>query len=256
MSKSKKGIAQVGYEIELNATSWVRESSIAKKLWVNFKTFTRLKEYNLDVKMSKEYYNTTIEFNFLKEEFNQNLHRNIKFFTESMIKKYSLTTYGMNPAFVWTHIHFFRSKLNSESTDKILKVVMGFILENIKDLSIYSVERIIRSHQLWGNYAIEHTIIAEILSDKLSTSFAYSGNSASRPKYRPVIHSPRSRTWKLRSTEIRLIPTEFVLNDKILILLDRLSTMKDIPNKDIPTLYNEFITHYLWQIKKNKTGTS
>jgi len=207
------------------------------------------------IKMSKEYYSSTIEFNFIKEEFNKNLHNKIKRFTNAMIKKFALDLFGTAPSFVWTHIHFFRSWLNNVNTDVILKIVLQFLLENIKELPILSIERIVCSHQLWGNYAVNNPIIAEILWSVLWREFSFSSNSATRPKYRPVFHSPRSSTWKLSSTEIRLIPTEFILNDKVLILINRLQSMSSIPNKDVPTLYTELITYYKWLLWKKKSAS-
>jgi hypothetical protein len=58
-----------------------------------------------------------------------------------------------------------------------------------------------------------------------------------------VLRSPRSTTGKMRSTEIRLIPTEFLLNDKILLFFKDLEEL-NIPNSDVPTLYNLIATHY------------
>lgn len=252
MKTMNQSTAQIGYEIELDSSRY-SETDIARRMKINFKEFIHNKKYNLSIKMSKEYYSSTIEFNFLKEKFTKNLHNKIKFFTKGVMKDYGLKVYWSSPSFVGTHIHFFRSNLHGEPTETILKIVMGFILENIDDLHLNSLQRIVTSHQLWGNYACNNTIIETILMDTLGLRFQYRENSASRPKYQPVIHSPRSRVGKLRSTEIRLIPTEFILNDKILVLLDRLSAMQDIPNKDIPTLYTELITHYKWLLDKKRT---
>jgi len=255
MTTNKNNITQVWYEIELNSRE-LSEQTIAMDLWLNFNTFKKIKWHSLMIKMSKEYYGSTIEFNFIKENFTKNLHKKIKKFTTDVMKKYSLTVYWNSPSFVWTHIHFFRSPLSNIEPDIILKIVMQFVLDNIDDLHIQSLERLICSHQLWWNYVHSNPIIKDILSSELWKWFAYPDQSRTRPKYRPVIHSPRSTTWKLRSTEIRFIPTEYIVNDKVLDLFDRLNSMSPMPNKDIPTLYTILITHYKWLLWiKNKPAS-
>ena len=248
---SEKNITHVWYEIELDSQNH-SETSIAKDLWLNFKTFESIKWHNLLIKMSKEYYWSTIEFNFAKEEFSSNLNKKVKKFTKFVMNRYQLNVFWRAPSFVWTHMHFFRSGLNSTNTDTILKIVIQFILENIKDLHINSIERLICSHQLWWNYARSNTIIRDLLWEELWKSFSYPEQARNRPKYQPVIQSPRSTTWKLRSTEIRFIPTEFILNDKILILIERLKVFDNIPNEDVPSLYLKLITHYKWLLKEKK----
>lgn len=251
-------ITQVGYEVELDS-QWPSENRIADELWLNFKDFLMKDKFSLMIKMSKEYYGSTIEFNFIKEKFSLNLHRKIKRFVTEVMNDYWLRVWGMAPSFVWTHIHFFRSWLENQSTDTILKIVLKFILDNIEDLHINSIERVICSHQLWGHYACNNDIISQILSEELWRRFSYPDQSRNRPKYRPVIHSPRSTTWKLRSTEIRLIPTEFILNDKVLDLFKRLESLSPMPNEDIPTLYRNLIKEYKnkqWATNQERTTES
>lgn len=236
------------YEIELYSSRF-SEEYISHDLWLSFSKFCKIKWQTAIVKMSLEHYRTTIEFNFLKEKFTLNLHKKVKKFIKMVIKKYKFKVYWRCPAFVWTHIHFFRSELNSLPRDSILHIVLLFIIENIDDLHIRSIERIICSHQLRGHYAHENQIFHKLLW-KLWKGFLYKLQSIDRPKYRPVIHSPRNVNWKLRSTEIRLIPTEFILNDKILILINILKTMTPIPNPDIPQLYTSLIDIYICKIWK------
>lgn len=250
-SEVKNKITQVWYEVELDSQHYW-EAEIAHELWLSFDSFNKIKGHNLMIKMSREYYHSTIEFNFIKEPFSVNLHNKTKKFINAVMKKYDLTVYGNSPSFVWTHIHFFRSWLNNESTDTILKIVLWFIIENINDLHKQSVERIVCSHQLWWNYAHWNKMISDILGAELGKSFAYPEQSRNRPKYRPVIHSPRSTTWKLRSTEVRMIPTEFILNDKVLEMIERLKVWGPIPNEDIPSLYLKLVKHYKWMWEKQK----
>lgn len=249
MKTSIKNITQVWYEIELDSQN-ISERSVAEHLWLDFATFKKTKWHSLMIKMSHEYYNSTIEFNFLKEKFTLNLHKKIKKFTNFVMKKFNLNVYWTAPSFVWTHIHFFRSGLNTVSPDKILKITLWFILDNIDDLHIKSLERLIRSHQLWWHYACNNPVISELLQKWIWKNFSYPEQSRNRPKYRPVIHSPRSTTWKLRSTEIRFIPTEFILNDKVLDLFNRLDNLSPVPNEDIPVLYNNLIKIYKWLTKQ------
>lgn len=251
-SEIKNPITQVWYEIELDSQNY-NERTIMNELWLSYDEFRKIDWHNLMIKMSREYYPSTIEFNFIKESFTLNLHNKIKKYVKAVMRQYDLRVYWSAPSFVWTHIHFFRSGLNSMNTDTILKIVLGFILDNIWDLHKNSVERVVCSHQLWWNYAHSSPIISQILRDELDKSFSYPEQSRNRPKYRPVIHSPRSTTWKLRSTEIRMIPTEYILNNKVLDLLERLQKWWPIPNEDIPSLYLKLVKHYKWLLQRTQS---
>lgn len=245
---NSNSIAQLWYEVELDSQS-KSQNQIASDMRLSFDEFRLPPGHDILVKMSKEYYPSTIEFNFMKEQFSEALHNKIKRFLNAVISKFKLRVYGDAPAFVWTHIHFFRSGLDKIDTDIILRILLRFIIDNIWDLHINSVQRVTCSHQLWWHYSYINPVIKEIRREVLWDEFLYQDTSRNRPKYTPVLRSPRSAVWKMRSTEIRLIPTEFILNDKILIFLDKLTNM-DIPNEDVPTLYKQLTEHYLWLLRK------
>lgn len=247
---------QLGFEVELNYqnANMNTQKDICKKEGLSFTEFKAIEWHNILMKMSKEYYSWTIEFNYFKESFNKNLINKVKKHLKYVIKKYWLTVHWYDPSFVWTHIHFFRSNLENVNDNTILKYTLKFILDNVNDLHEQSIYRIIKSHQLWWNYA--YTIdrnIKEILESKLGTTFAYSWMCSSKTKYRPVLRSPRTRTGKLKSTEIRIIPTELILNWKIYDFINELINIKeDNINKDVPTLYLELINEYVKRKKKSK----
>ena len=129
-TKKINKITQVWYEVELDSNKY-SEGDILSKLWLSLSEFKKIPWHNLLIKMSHEYYSSTIEFNFIKENFNLNLHKKVKKFVNFAMKSFWLKVYGNAPSFVWTHMHFFRSWLNKIDTDIILKIVMKFILENI-----------------------------------------------------------------------------------------------------------------------------
>lgn len=240
---------QVWYEVELDSRDKT-DKQIAADMRLSFDEFRLPPAHDILVKMSKEYYNSTIEFNFMKETFSVELHNKIKKFLNAVISKFKLRVYWTAPSFVWTHIHFFRSELDSMHSDIILRILLRFIIDNISDLHHNSVERVVCSHQLWWHYAYNNPVIKEIRARILWDEFMYQDSSRNRPKYVPVLRSPRSSVWKMKSTEIRLIPTEFILNDKILIFLEKL-TNQEIPNEDVPTLYQQLAEHLLWLRWKN-----
>lgn len=244
----KNRIAQVWYEVELDSQD-KSQDFICKAMMLSFDEFKLPPSHDILVKMSKEYYNSTIEFNFMKEVFSDVLHWKVKRFINAVIWKFKLRVYWNAPAFVWTHIHFFRSHLDKVDSDIILRILLSFIYQNIWDLHLNSIQRVVCSHQLWWYYVHNNPIIGEIRARVLWDSFLFQDTSRWRPKYVPVLRSPRSTTGKMRSTEIRLIPTEFLLNDKILLFFKDLEEL-NIPNSDVPTLYNLIATHYAWLIKK------
>lgn len=240
----------IGYEVELDSSiTAYREESIAKDLWLNFKTFINSTHSTIPLKMSSEYYSTTIEFNFIKKLYSESLNKKIKLFIVKVMKKFTLREYWRAPSFVWTHLHFFRSKVCKIPTDILLRITLQFILDNSDDLNIYSLDRIICSHQLWGNYTLKvNNDIERSLGSRLGRRFDYSYQSANRPKYRPVINSPRTASWKLSSVEIRIIPTEFILNWKITELI-KLLMGGVAPSYNTLALYNKIIDVYQLRIK-------
>jgi len=253
---------EIGYEVELNtADRSINEDIVAQYLWIWFDYFKPIDNSIigsnilpwLPMKMSHEYYKTTIEINFAKHIECPNLHKKVRLIVKQLQRKFWLTLHGNHPSFVWTHIHFFNSSLYNQDENLILYKLLHFIIDNIDDLHINSIRRIINSHQLWGNYAHSFKSISEILLRVTWLSFSYSSNSYNRPKYRPIIKSPRTKNGKWRSLEIRLIPTEFIVNKKIIDLLKVLKNTND-PDESIDIekifhLYSKICNIYIKKLK-------
>lgn len=237
---------QLGYEIELN---WPRniDERIAKDLWINFNKFTDIPQCKwIWVKLSEEYYPETTEFNFYKCNDNKTNNAKIVNFVNNMINKYRLTIWGKDPSFVWYHIHIFRCNLLSipTITDDALKITLQYIIDNISIISKPSLYRIIKAHQIWWYYTIhKNKKIREILQWELWKDFNYLSSASSKRKYQPVILSPKSRLGKLKTLEIRILPTEFLLQNKTQEIIDLLYKRK-IPSASVDELYLQIVKHY------------
>lgn len=204
---------RVGIEIELHSNGYDCDY-IAQKEWLNFETFVNIKWTDVWVKLSREYYTTTIEYNFTPFEVDEVKFLVIKDFIEKQIKKYNLEISVCWPAYVWTHIHIFDDNLHSARLSPFLNRTMWFIVNNLEWLNINSVDRLFRAHQLWGNYSHrnKHNWL-NFLKSIGHSPYIYN-NCKDKPKYNPVIHSPAVEWWKPKSLEIRIIPNEYILNMK------------------------------------------
>lgn len=203
-------------------------------------SFTEFKTYNnLWIKMSKEYYTWTIEYNFYPFDYTEWLINETKDYLNKQINRYSLFINNSSPAFVGTHIHFFDKKLMPKK--KLLNWVLSFILENKEFISKQWLFRLICAHQLWAYWNIKNNRIWE----KLFTELYYKPIllDTNKPKYVPIFSSKATLEWKPKSLEIRCIPNDFIFNWKLIDLLDEIET-KDIFKRDFieyEFFFNELI---------------
>jgi hypothetical protein len=209
--------------------------------WLNFRVFKNVTP-ELWVKMSEEYYNSTIEYNFTPFNLSKNRIWTVKEYLKWQIEKYSLSLNSPQPSFVWTHIHIFEEKLLNLNKPKLLWCILSYILENLDDLEEKSKMRLLTWHQLWTYWSNknEHIWKKEMVRYWLDT-FYYEHNSDKR-KYSPIITSPKSRTGKPKSIEIRIIPNEFVFNGKLYKLLREIKT-GEIYNRE-----KVEVSDFLWKI--------
>jgi hypothetical protein len=133
---------------------------------------------------------------------------------------------------------FFITKLASA----VFRCILSYILENLDDLEEKSKMRLLTWHQLWTYWSNknEHIWKKEMVRYWLDT-FYYEHNSDKR-KYSPIITSPKSRTGKPKSIEIRIIPNEFVFNGKLYKLLREIKT-GEIYNRE-----KVEVSDFLWKI--------
>jgi len=198
---------KVWIEVELHSNG---ESfyDIKDCLWLSFNSFNE--EW---IKMSEEYYRSTIEFNFMpigldKKEFNR-----ISDYLKDKRERFNLKLNWGRPQFTWTHLHLFET--SSFRRNRLLKWVLSFIKDNFDGLSKGSKERLLLAHQLWGFY--DHKVTnGEWINIIRGNGFNITNYSLSydKPKYSPVIKSPAIEGWKPLSTEIRCIPNEYIFNGK------------------------------------------
>lgn len=205
---------KIWIEVELN---WwdIEFTQVLDEENLSLSSFKKI--WDLEVKLSEEYYKTTIEYNFFPFDFTDKKMDSVKNYLSEQINKYAFTINWDSPAFVWTHIHFFdRVRMNKW---KLLNWVMSFILENIESISEGWLDRLIRAHQIWGFYSHRNWHFwANALNSKWFRYTNYD-NSSNRNKYVPIFHSRATENWKPVSLEIRCIPNDFIFNWKIKDLL-------------------------------------
>lgn len=234
-------------ETELHSNV-VSADTIAKEEWLNFNSFTFLKWISVWVKLSREYYSSTIEYNFTPFQNSLETFKEIKTFLEWQIKKYNLYKHSNWPSYVWTHIHIFDVDRINMKIEPLLKWVSWFIINNISSIDKKWIQRLLFAHQLWGNYSWKNNHIwRNFLNDKWKCPDIYN-NTKDKPKYNPIIYSiVNQETGKPKSLEIRLIPNEFVFDLKIFELIKLIKNKKYSKNKkDINSLY-EVLYNILYQ---------
>jgi len=245
---------KIWIEVELN---WVGYEyyTIAEEENLSLEKFKDI--WNLWVKLSQEYYNTTIEYNFFPFDNSDDMVNEVVEYLKNQKEKYGFEINGQSPAFVWTHIHFF-DKL-SMPKDKLLSWVMSFIIENIDTISELWLLRLIKWHQIWWYWSHNHNHLwIETLKRRWYYLDIYQ-NTRDKNKYVPVFISWETSQWKPKSLELRIVPNDFVFNWKLIDLL------KEIENKDIfrrelvspIDFFTKLIDKYeekVWIVKQNKTG--
>lgn len=209
--------------------------SIAASEWLNFGSF--VKKSWLDIKMSIEYYPKTIEYNFKPHTLTKAYIKNVAKFIQAQMKKHNLVISNKAPWFVWTHVHIFDLKFRKLKWDAVLQTTMSHINKWFSNLRIDSQRRLALSHQLWWNYVYNSFWdYHDICSDNWIW-MAYPTMWNHRPKYNPYIVSKRSKKWKPRSVEIRIIPNEFLFTDQLYELLTAIQKWKHETLNINDTLY-------------------
>jgi len=207
---------------------------IAMEEHLNLTTF--IETENVNVKMSEEYYSHTIEYNFYPEKYTKKLINNVKNYLQTQIEKYDLKLNFSNPAFVWTHIHFFDKTFIEEiNKNALLKRVLSFIIDHLDGLEKHSLYRLILAHQLWGNYSFNHSHRWKEKLKEYWLSPTYYDICRNKRKYNPIIFSPGRRNGKAQSIEIRIVPNEYIFNGNLNKMLKEIKSW-DIYNRKPKTL--------------------
>ena len=230
---------RVWIEVELNST-WPTMYDVAENSNLNFTEF-RQKDWlwDIGVKLSEEYYSSTIEYNFTPFEHSKKNFDRVSDYLDEEIEIHDLEISGDRPAFVWTHIHIFDEDKLRLSKPRLLAGVLWFIAENIDCLSRDSLKRLLLWHQLWWNWSWENNHKWKHMLTDFRYQPDYYSSSESRPKYNPIISSRATPAGKPQSLEIRLIPNEFMFNWKALELINL------IDNRELYKNYKMKVTDFL-----------
>jgi len=234
---------KIGIEIELHSNNFTY-FDIAAEEWLNFETFKP--KDGLMVMMSKEYYESTIEYNFEAHTYSPLYIKKVISFINKQIDKYKLSITNKWPWYVWMHIHIFDLKYRKDWTDLLLQTTMNYLDEHLDNIHKSSFERLIRSHQLWRNYMYnEWDEYLNVLYD-YDIPMWYPDYNQDNKKYNPVIISNRSNKGKPRSIEIRLLPNEILLDNSIIYLLERIQKQEYTTCNVMNKMYN-WLEKYVWE---------
>ena len=238
---------KIWIEVELNST-WLNQYSICEREDLRFDIFKDLTP-EIWIKMSEEYYNETIEYNFTPFHYNENLLWDVKKYLEWQIKKYELHLSNGWPAFVWMHIHFFDETMLNVDKKILLWKLLSFLADNLDWLQKYSVIRLIKAHQLWTYWSHHNRHIwKKTMENYYLDTYCYN-DYRNKMKYSPIINSPATNMWKPPSLEIRLLPNEFLFNWKLLELLDEINSWKIYERKSLtfPKFMEKIANVLHWQ---------
>ncbi len=185
---------------------------IAEEDNLSYTEFKLIPWQSIWAKMSEEYYENTIEYNFsIFENRKENFDVAVEFLKEKR-KKWNMKIDNKRPAFVGTHIHIFDERFIRKNRAKMLEWVLAFIVDNMWCLSTLALERVLQAHQLWGCWSHRNNHLwVNFMSDRGLRVDHYE-QSEQRPKYMPIIKSPATERGKPLSLEIRIIPNEFMFN--------------------------------------------
>lgn len=232
----------IGLEVELRSPN-INIYDLTKREWLRFDKFI-MKSW-LNVKMSVEYYKRTIEYNFEPQQLTKEYLKKVKLFIEDQMDRYNLSIYGKSPKYVWVHVHIFDLKYRKLKWDEILKTSIGFINDEFDSLWKNSQERLTLSHHLWWNYVHRFYPSFHTHAAQYWRCMAFTWIWANKPKYNPILVSNRSNKWKPRSVEIRLIPNEYLFNDNLYNLLNKIKKWEH-------TKTNVKLTLRKWLIKLDR----
>lgn len=238
----------VGIEVELHSNE-LSHHTICSNEELSFSEFKDIDW--LWVKMSEEYYGSTIEYNFTPFNLSKNKIRDVKHYLDWQVNRYSLSYNSEWPSYVGTHVHIFDEDMLSINKPRLLECILSFILDNIDDLYLDSKHRISLGHQLWTywSHSNDHSWYNKVSEYWLRVD--YYENNSRRKKYSPIIVSPESNTGKPKSLEIRIIPNEFLFNWKLHKLLREIKTWKIYNRSRVNVChFIEEVLNDIWHKKK------
>lgn len=190
---------------------------IKKGMWLDYEEFKDWEWLgDIKVKMSEEYYSSTIEFNFSIFEYSPERMERVRHFLNEVKNRYNLhisNNWGVD--FVGTHIHFFDENFINKNKNILLQKVLAYTARNLDGLNVSSYLRLAFAHQLWAHYSINHQHFWKEWCNNVNREVLYSSSLTKKPKYSPIISSPATIKGKPRSLEIRIIPNEFIFDNRI-----------------------------------------
>ncbi len=214
-----KNNMKIWIEVELHSECYSCYD-IADRSWLSFSEFRPMifndwREIDVKVKMSEEYYSDTIEYNFTPFNINKKICEDVSDWLKEQMEKYSLKLSKWNPKFCWTHVHIFDKKHLDIDHDTIFWKLLSKLKWDLPSFEKHSVERLMKAHQLWTYWCHNHDNAWHKKLSKYNYKPKYYDYHRDKVKYSPVYDSPKSRTGKPKSLEIRFLPNEYVFNGEI-----------------------------------------
>lgn len=209
---------KIWIEVELHS-SGASSNTIREISWLSYNEFRPMvmkdgTTHKIGVKMSEEYYPDTIEYNFTPFDVTIENFSIVKEWLEEQKEIHGLSISAWNPKFCWTHIHIFDKDKLSLSKSELLTRMLYILAEDLDGFQTYSVERIMRSHQLWTYWCHSNNNKWYSALWKYGYRPNYYQYHENTVKYQPIYDSPKSNKWKPKSLEIRIIPNEYIFNMK------------------------------------------
>jgi len=235
----------VWIEVELHSDS-NSFRDIAEIENLSFTVFKRIGRSDIWVKLSEEYYSSTIEYNFTPFDLTEENLNVVKNYLQGQIKKFNLKLFHKAPSYVGLHVHIFNKEFFSSSKPILLKWVMNYLANNLEWLNSNSIIRLFWAHQLWAYYSEKNGNIWH----EFNTKFWFSNSSFDfarwKTKYQPIISSPATSLGKPQSIEIRLLPNEYILDGRLFDLLSKVEDKSIIKNRLSFEDYYKKLANSVW----------
>jgi len=204
---------KIWIEVELHSDSYHSDSILAEE-WLSYEKFSLIEWTDIWVKLSREYYGSTIEYNFTPFDVNEDNFNIVVKYLNDQIRKFGLVMNDRDPRYVGTHIHIFTKEYFSLSYDALLKSTLWYILDNADWLSDASITRLAKAHQLWTYWSHINWWEWFKTLKKYWIRPQYYDHHCDTKKYSPIFASRATKAGKPKSLEIRCIPNEFIFNWK------------------------------------------
>lgn len=239
---------RIGIETELNSYN-LNQYQIQEQNWLSFRTFEDMTP-EVWVKMSEEYYSSTIEYNFTPFDLSKRVLWTVTGYLEEQIERFNLQINWDSPAYVWTHIHIFEEGMVSLNKPRLLKVLLSFILDNLDWVNDSSKARLFSAHQIWSywSHRNDHSWYKKL--EEFGVRPSYYSSAEDRPKYWPIIISPETNRGKPKSLEIRIIPNEYMFDWTIYKLLKEIKDWTIYNREPVEVAeFTEKLALDIWYIK-------